>query len=509
MRLFALAASLAISLAPVASAQNENASDTTKLAFAAGYKALFTCGATYNANQSVPEIQANELDGIYEDYRPLMSQVSGANINERRKMVTVRFDENLPPRIAVWRTGLGCSLLPVGANSNSTDWLPRFSSNNTDFGRDTTTALGDSVTLTENTFALDRLGAPVSFAFDGSTYGEGTRTSAVVVVHKGQVVAEQYARGIDADTPQRTWSVAKSLSSTIIGAAIQDGYIGLDTEAAISAFNKGGDPRRAITVRHALNMASGLESGTRGSRTDRIYFGGASVADMLPARSLEADPGTRFKYSNYDTLIAMRALREAMADDDTYHAYPYEAVLNKIGALRTTVETDWNGDFLSSSQVWMTARDMARLGQLYLQKGKWGGEQILPNNWIEFVTTPAPAQPEGDFGYAGAFWLLGGAEGLPADAYAGLGNRGQYMVIVPSRDLVIVRRGYDVAGLERFNVAGFASDIVGAFDAAARAKAEAEAAAEAALEAEEANEAQDEAEREAQRERVRSRVGRR
>lgn len=509
MRLFALAASLAVLISPVASAQNENASDVTKLAFAAGYKALFTCGATYNANQTVPEIKANELDGIYEDYRPLMSQVSGANINERRKMVAVRFNEYLPPRIAVWRNGLGCSLLPVGADSNLTEWLPRFASVNTDIGRDTTTALGDSVTLTENTFALDRLGAPVSFAFDSSTYGEGTRTSAVVVVHKGQVVAEQYARGIDSETPQRTWSVAKSLSSTIIGAAIQDGFVGLDTEAAISAFNKGGDPRRAITVRHALNMASGLESGTRGSRTDRIYFGGASVADMLPARSLEAAPGTRFKYSNYDTLIAMRSLREAMGDDETYHTYPYDAVLNKIGALRTTVETDWNGDFLSSSQVWMTARDMARLGQLYLQNGKWGGEQILPNDWVEFVTTPAPAQPDGEFGYAGAFWLLGGAEGLPMDTFAGLGNRGQYMVIVPSRDLVIVRRGYDVAGKERFKVARFASDVVAAFDAAERAAAEAEAAAAAELDAEDAALEQAEAERQAQRELVRSRVGRR
>jgi CubicO group peptidase (beta-lactamase class C family) len=509
MRLLALAASLAFASTPFASAQNENASDVTKLAFAAGYKALFTCGATYNANQSLAEIGANELDGIYQDYRPLMSQISDANINERRKMVSVRFDRALPPRIAVWRSGLGCSLLPVGTGSDMTDWLPRFAATDIDYGRDITTAIGDNVTLTENTFALDRLGAPVSFAFDGSTYGDGTRTSAVVVVHKGQVVAEQYARGIDANTPQRTWSVAKSLSSTIIGAAIEDGYVGLDTEAILEAFNKGGDPRRDITLRHVLNMASGLESGSQGARSDRVYFGGASARDMITARSLEAMPGSRFKYSDYDTLIAMRALREAMGDDAQFHRYPYTAVLNKIGAVHTTVETDWHGDFLSSSQVWMTARDMARIGQLYLQNGNWAGEQIIPVDWVDFVTKPAPAQPSSTLGYGGSFWLLGGAAGLPQDTYAGVGNRGQLLVIVPSRDLVIVRRGFDVSGSGQFDFAKFASHIVGAFDAAERAKAEAEAAAAAALEAEEDAETADDARRASQRQSVRSKVGRR
>ncbi len=484
-RIALLASCLAITFSPLAIAQNEGVSDTTKLAFAAGYKALFTCGAVYNADQDLPVIEANELSGIYQDYRPLMNEVSDANINERKRIVTVGFSNTLPPRVAVWRAGMGCSLLPVGAGPNMTSWLPSFSNVVEDKPRDLTTALGDSVTLTENTFALDRLGAPISFAFDGSTYGEGTRTSALLVVHKGQVVGEQYDRGMDADTPQRTWSVAKSLTATVIGAAIYEGLLGLDNEAVIEDFNKGGDPRRTITLRHLLNMASGLESGTRGSRTDAIYFGGASALDFMTARSLEAEPGSRFKYSNYDTLLAMRALREALGNDPQYHAYPYAAVLNKIGATHTVLETDWHGDYMSSSQVWMTARDMARLGQLYLQDGKWGGEQILPKDWVKFVTNPARAQPDrGDFGYGGSFWLIGGVDGAPEDAYAGLGNRGQHLVIIPSRELVIVRRGYDVAGEPPFEIARLTADIVGAFDAAERAKAEAEAAAALALEAE-------------------------
>ena len=175
-----------------------------------------------------------------------------------------------------------------------------------------------------------------------------------------------------------------------------------------------------------------------------------------------------------------------MQDDGRFHAYPYTNLLHKIGARHTVLETDWHGDYMSSSQVWMTARDMARLGQLYLQNGMWGGERLLPEGWLDFVTTPSSAQPDGDFGYAGSFWLLGGVDGAPADAFAGLGNRGQHMVIVPSRDLVIVRRGYDIASEPRFEIARLTTDIVAAFDAAERARLAAEAAA-AEAELEEAN----------------------
>lgn len=483
-RLAALAAGLTLAFSPIVNAQDNRPSETTKRAMAAGYKALFTCSGYFSAGQSLAEIEANELSGIYVDYRPVMDQVADPEILETQKTVLVAFDGRLPPRAAAWRPGIGCSLLPVGASPDMTGWLPSFTNMPDMSASDNTTALGDNVTLTENTFALDLLGIPVSFAFDGSTYGEGTRTSAVLVLHKGQMVAEKYARGIDRTTPQRTWSVAKSLTSTILGAAVHQGVLGLDNEAVIAAFNKGGDPRRAITLRHLLNMASGLESNTPGSRTDRLYFGGASIADTLAARSLEALPGTRFNYSNIDTLIAMRSLREALGDDGRYHAYPYTDLLHKIGARHTILETDWHGDYMSSSQVWMTARDMTRIGQLYLQDGMWGGERLLPEDWVELVTTPSEAQPDGPFGYAGSFWLIGGSDGAPQDAFAGLGNRGQHMVIVPSRDLVIVRRGFDVADEPRFRIAKLTADIVAAFDAAERARIAAEAAADLEREAE-------------------------
>ncbi len=166
----------------------------------------------------------------------------------------------------------------------------------------------------------------------------------------------------------------------------------------------------------------------------------------------------------------MRGLRETMKDDQRYWRFPYEALLHKIGALNTTLETDWGGDFVSSSQVWMTARDMARLGQLYIQDGYWAGERILPQGFVDFVRRPGAAQPDrtdpGSFGYGASFWLLDRFPGIPSDTYAGIGNRGQYLVIVPSLDIVIVRRGFDVAGQEGFDIVAFTRDVLSSIDMA-------------------------------------------
>jgi CubicO group peptidase (beta-lactamase class C family) len=197
-------------------------------------------------------------------------------------------------------------------------------------------------------------------------------------------------------------------------------------------------------------------------------------------------PGTRFKYANNDTLIAMRALREAMKDDSKFHRFPYERLLHKIGATRTTMEIDWNGDFISSSQVWATARDLARIGQLYLQDGMWGGERLLAEDWVDFVRTPAPAQPASGAGYGAQFWLMNNAPGVPEGTFYAAGNRGQYIVIVPAFNAVVVRQGFDIIGGAQFDINRFTADLVTALTAADAERAAAEAAAEAAAAAEQA-----------------------
>ena len=117
----------------------------------------------------------------------------------------------------------------------------------------------------------------------------------------------------------------------------------------------------------------------------------------------------------------------------------------------TFLSTDRFGDFVLSSQVYTNARDLARFGLLYLNEGNWEGEQILSKEWIDFVRTPAPASKEYNNFYGGQFWLVpSNRTDVPKDAYSTAGNRGQYVIIVPSHDLVIVRRGLDY-GKQGFN----------------------------------------------------------
>jgi CubicO group peptidase (beta-lactamase class C family) len=126
---------------------------------------------------------------------------------------------------------------------------------------------------------------------------------------------------------------------------------------------------------------------------------------------------------------------------------------------RTFAEHDKDGDYILSSQVWTTARDLARLGLLYQNDGMWQGERLLPADWRRFVTAPTGPQPEGAFGYGACFWLLDKSEGVPADAFGAFGNRGQYLIVIPSRKLVVVRQGYD-DDKQRLDIAKLVAAIV-------------------------------------------------
>ncbi len=460
------AAALALSIAAPASAQEGGLSKEMESALAAGYKASFTCSDHFVARMSENDIERNDLTGYYRDYQKSFERLPDAKIDANAKTVSVTYAPNMPPRLAAYRAGFGCTLLPVGAEASAIGFLPAYKSWNVTGGDDRGSAIGSSVKVELRTEEAERLELPVESAFDEQTYGNGTRTSAVVVVRDGQIVAERYDRGVTHETPQRTWSVGKSITATVIGAARRNSLIGLDQPAVIAEWNRGADPRRAITMRHLLQMSSGLDSGFDGSRTDRIYFGGASVIDEAATNALEIKPGTRFKYSNDDTLIAMRALREAMKNDDAFHRFPYEKLLHKIGATHTTLEVDWNGDFVSSSQIWSTARDLSRIGQLYLQNGRWGSEYLLPEDWSQFVRTKGPAQPADGAGYGAQFWLMDNAAGIPEGTFYMAGNRGQYVVIVPAMNAVIVRRGFDTMGGERFDMDRFTKDVLLALQSA-------------------------------------------
>jgi len=370
----------------------------------------------------------------------------------------------MPPRIAAWRPGLGCTNLPIGAQPAAAAALPRLQARppRTDWDAQPWPTGDRGAEATRPTPAA--LNALVAAAFDGATYGRGSQTTGVIVVSGGRIVAERYRAGYDKHTPQRTWSVGKSIAAAVIGAAVMEGVVDPQAPATVPEWRRPGDPRGAITLDHLLRMSSGLYSGKAGNRTDRLYFGGTAVTEEAVGQPLEAPPGARWRYANNDTVLAVRALRAAIADDRRYLSYPFEKLFWRIGMARTTPETDWQGNFVLSSQVWTTARDLARFGLLHLNDGVWEGRRVLPVGWVRYVTSAGPAQPPPGAsgpgpGYGAQWWLFGAAQGLPEDAYAAQGNRGQYVMVIPSRDIVVVRRGFDGAG-ESFNIARFTADVL-------------------------------------------------
>ncbi len=463
MRFAILAAGMTLSLLR-ATASADAADDPAHLSLVAGFKAAFVCSAHFNAGRTPAEIDANELARIYPDYRAAMAQLPAAEIGADGKRVSVRYSDAIPARVAVWRgPQFGCVQLPSGADPDA--GAPPIK-----------TPRGKLVTDAEPWPAGDALGAPVlaatpegaalgaaiAGAFDRATYGAGTETTAVLVVRDGAIIGERYRDDFDMHTPQRTWSVAKSITASIIGAAVQKKMIDIAEPAQLAAWSAPGDPRAAITLDHLLRMASGLDSGPAGNRTDAVYFGGGRVIDHATTNRLAAAPGSRFVYANNDTMLAMRSLRETMKNDAAYARFPFEALLYPLNMRRTTLETDWNNDFVLSSQVWTTARDLARLGLLYLNDGVWKGKRLLPEGWVDYVRAPTGPQPASRGGYGAQFWLFGPDQGMPAGTYAAIGNRGQYLVIVPARGMLIIRRGYDEIGGTGFDMARFAADILAA-----------------------------------------------
>ena len=446
MRILILAAIAAVAVPTAAWAQAAPAPGPAVRAMAAGYKALMVCSALKTAEaaggvRTLESVETNELVGVYSEIDAIVREMP-VEIGQRQ--VSVPWDESMPPRVAVFSPGRGCAIQPVGWTGESPEMVLPGVRENAPFV--VAEPRGNAALLNE----------AVQGAFEGA-YGEGVNTTAVLVLQADRVVAEEYGEGFDADTPQRTWSVAKSLAGTIIGAAVHRGEADVNAPAAIADWSRAGDPRAAITLDQLMRMASGLTSDTAGNRTDALYFGGVGIDEQVTTWPLIAPPGTRYRYANNDTLLAVLSIAP------TFERHPPADLFRRLGMHDTWAETDWRGNYMLSSQVWTTARDLARFGRLYLNDGVVDGERILPEGWRDYVSRPSGPQPGGAQGYGATFWLMNNSEGVPADTISANGNRGQYVIIVPSRDIVIVRRGEDPAG-NRFDPIAFTRDVLAALD---------------------------------------------
>ena len=302
-----------------------------------------------------------------------------------------------------------------------------------------------------------------AFAASPNTY-----TAALLIAHKGQLIAERYGHGAHGTMQLPSWSMGKSLTGAFIGRLAQEGHLTLEDKAPITEWSRTDDPRSAIRIADLMQMCGGLDftaawSGDytpeKGFPDHSYMYGGAiDVFQLALSRAAAHPSGTFGAYKNSDTLalgaIVKRTV-EALGED--YLSWPQRALFDRIGIRQMVLEPDPYGNLVTSGFCYGTARDWVRLGLLFLQGGVWQGERLFPPGFIDFVRTPAPGWsgkywtgpgPDGWKGsiYGGQVWLnqypAADAWPLPADAYFMLGIGGQYTFVVPSMDLVIVRMGH-------------------------------------------------------------------
>jgi CubicO group peptidase (beta-lactamase class C family) len=289
-------------------------------------------------------------------------------------------------------------------------------------------------------------------------------TRAVVILHGGLIVAERYAPGYGPDTRLISWSMAKSVTATLLGFMVADGLLVLDDPAPVPEWASPGDPRGKITLRQLLHMSSGIDhtemaEGDKAiyeADTPRVLFldGRENVARYAESRTLEANPGRKFEYSSATTLILSDIMTRALTESrdpqvrrDAMLDYARGRLFEPLGMKSAVPEFDRNGTMLGGSIIHATARDWAKFGEFLRNNGSVRAAQLLPTSWVRFMKTPSPT----DSSYGAHIWLNRKREAgrdqvlfpgkAPSDIFAALGHLGQFVVVSPQHKLVIVRLG--------------------------------------------------------------------
>lgn len=294
-------------------------------------------------------------------------------------------------------------------------------------------------------------------------------TRAALVMHEGEIVAERYGEAYDAETRFISWSMAKTVTAVMIGMLVADGALELDAPAPIASWQRPGDARADITLRHLLQMRAGLDHTEGGevpyeSSEVRMLFLDQrdDMATFAEQQPLEAEPGEKFEYSSNTTVILADIAADALTDgsDDpeerriAVDTYLKTRLFGPLGMDSMVPEYDAAGTLIGGSTIHATARDWARFGEFLRNRGSYRGTQLLPRKWVEFMLEPSPPAPF----YGGQTWLNTQASDpqnqlypidSPEGIFAAIGHMGQYVVVSPQQRLTIVRLGHSDAEQRR------------------------------------------------------------
>ncbi|MEX1383421.1 serine hydrolase domain-containing protein [Lutibacter sp.] len=350
----------------------------------------------------------------------------------------------LKPRTAIYREGVGAVVVNDDFNENTTYLIPQ---------RDLTPKelpfpygnLPQKDTVFSNV-NYDKLETVVENYFDENS--EVNTTRALLVIYKNQIIAENYSEGFTKDARLLGWSMTKSLMSAVCGVMNQQGMISKDELAPIEAWKN--DERSKITIDNLLQMNSGLEweeDYTKISDVTKMLYLESDMTVSQINKKLVGKPNETWNYSSGTTNLLTGIIRQKFKTHQEYLNFWYSDLIDKIGMHSMLVETDLAGNYIASAYGWATARDWAKFGLLYLNKGDWNGEQLISEDWVNYTSTPT----NGSEGVYGAqFWLNAGGHlpDAPKDLFFADGFQGQRIFIIPSKELVVVRLGVTYSTLK-------------------------------------------------------------
>jgi CubicO group peptidase (beta-lactamase class C family) len=411
---------------------------------ATGFISRTLCSAAFVSGVNPDEVFSETVDAM-----PGVRLITWAidyRVDRKAKQVTTTLFWGGISR-AVYREGLGCYLahgeasvdasLPAAGEIQRAS-LPEIS------GPSLVQAANPKLAL-----ALDR-------AFAEPEQPPFRRTKAVVIVKDGHVVAERYAPGYGIDTPILGYSATKSVISALTGILVRQGKLAVDRPAPVATWQNPDDPRHAITVDQLLRHTSGLAMGSSLNASlastlapvNEMKYVASDQAGFAESAALESAPGSAWNYHDGNYAILSRLIRDAVGG----HAadvlrFARSELFGPLGMRNVTLEFDATGTPEGASQMLAPARDWARFGLLYLNDGVAGGKRILPEGWVDYSASPTP---NGWVGYGAGFWTNRGwslganyriEHGWPRDAFLAKGTLGQYVIVIPSERLVIVRLG--------------------------------------------------------------------
>lgn len=397
-----------------------------KLVIMSGYTAKMACSCTFVAGLDEETIYNKELN-----FKPLKWMKFKI---DREKQTATASVFGLNPKIAVYRKGLGCALVTDIEPAEA--YRANFEIHHTKYD-----SLADWF-ATRTMTTSPALKEAIAAAFTEEDPSNPTKnTRAVVVLHNGQLIGEQYATEITPDTPLLGWSMTKSLTSTLIGMMVDRNYLDLSATTGIPEWDN--DARAEITWKQLLQMNSGLrwkEDYADLSDAVTMLFNSDAIGKYAKSVPLESNPGTAWIYSSGTSNILASEMSNYFDSQEDYIRFPYDSLFDRLGMYSMVIEADATGEFVGSSYAWATARDWAKIGQLYIQNGTWQGERILSEDWVSTVQEPAKGS---DQLYGGHFWVNSGGHfpNVPLDGYSMNGFHSQRIMIIPSKELVIVRLG--------------------------------------------------------------------